>query len=208
MPPFIYTATSAHTLSAMMKKEQTVYKSSDYIPHSLPAYPVDAEARMLMVDWCYRVVDASHLDREMVAMTMEMVDRFLSKSEPSLATQFLNETVKFQLLVVTALYISIKVSGQVAMGSDFFAEISRGMYTQDEIEAMESTLLNGLSWNIFAPTSIQMAYQILSLLLPHANTVKKSTWVFILEEASYQTQCAVTDYYFSTQVKPSTVAPS
>jgi hypothetical protein len=69
---------------------------------------------------------------------------------------------------------------------------------------MEWNLLQDLSWHVCAPTSIQMAQHILSLALPHVN-VQDSTRSFILTEVRFQTEYAVTDYYFAPQ-RPSTVA--
>ena len=73
-----------------------------------------------------------------------------------------------------------------------------------EIEGMELSILEGLSWRICAPTSIQMAHHILSVILPHVN-LQDSTWEFILDEVRFQTEYAVRDYYFTMQ-RPSTVA--
>ena len=91
--------------------------------------------------------------------------------------------------------------------SDFFAAMSKGEYTTSDIETMEFTILNTLSWRIYAPTSIQMAHSILSLIVPHVSNIlseENNTWGFILDEVQYQTECAVRDYTLCTQ-RPSTV---
>ena len=74
----------------------------------------------------------------------------------------------------------------------------------EDVEGMEFRILEGLSWRIYAPTSIQMTHCILSLVLPHVN-LQDSTWGFILDEVRFQTEYAVRDYYFATK-RPSTVA--
>lgn len=125
-----------------------------------------------------------------------MVDRFLSR--PSCSAQaYLNDRKKFQLLVITALYTVIKFTEPDAFGSVDFAEMTR-MYSAQDIEDMELTLLCGLEWHITAPTSLQVAYHILSLILPCVE-LEESTWGFILDEVKYHTEFAVRDYYFSTK---------
>jgi hypothetical protein len=82
--------TSVHeALSVMLSKEQTVYKSYDYLStinhlqHLSPSISDDKENavitssdRQLIVDWCYSIVDACQFDRETVAL----VSQFLMSS--------------------------------------------------------------------------------------------------------------------------------
>mmetsp|Transcript_7718 Transcript_7718/g.17451 ORF Transcript_7718/g.17451 Transcript_7718/m.17451 type:complete len:287 (+) Transcript_7718:112-972(+) len=210
MPSCIYnslsrdTAAVADALNVMMQKEQIFYKSHrNYLDPSFPGDTKITESdRMEIVEWCYSIIDKCQLSRETVAIAMEMVDRFASKESNS--DMLLYNHTLFQLLAMAALYSSIKTNERIAFSSDFFAIMSRGEYSVDEIEAMELIMLNGLSWRIVAPTSIQMAHHILSLLLPHV-IIEESTWGFILDEVRYQTECAVKHIYFTTQ-RPSTVA--
>jgi hypothetical protein len=102
------------------------------------------------------------------------------------------------------LYIAIKTNEKVSFGSSYFATMSRGAYSAEQIEDMELNILHGLSWRINAPTSIQMVHYILSLILPHLNGVQESTWEFMLTEVHYQTEHAVRDYYCCLQ-RPSTI---
>ena len=194
------------SLTVMMEKERSVYKSSDYLNGTIGLRGfIDEEDRTKMVEWCYSVVDICQLEREAVAMAMEMVDRFLSrKASSSVAMDVLRDRIQFQLLTMTALYISIKISTKIALGSEFFSMVSRGMYPIKEIEAMEMTLLQELSWCISAPTCVQTAHHILSLMSTHV-TFDEKTWATILNEIEYQAEYAVRDYYFVTQ-RPSTVA--
>mmetsp|Transcript_1140 Transcript_1140/g.1992 ORF Transcript_1140/g.1992 Transcript_1140/m.1992 type:complete len:302 (-) Transcript_1140:202-1107(-) len=211
MQPSIYGSLSnnasaaAESLNVMMHKEQSIYKICDYLRPSWPAddIMVTEHDRLKIVDWCYSVVDQCQFDRETVAMAMGMVDRFLSK-QSNITQDALRDRKQFQLVAMAALYISIKCNEKVALGSGFFSALSHDVYTAEEIEAMEMSILQGLSWRICAPTSIQMAHYILSLTLPHVN-LKVSTWGFILDEVRFQTECAVREYCLATE-RPSTVA--
>ena len=134
-----------------------------------------------------------------------MVDQFLSK--PTTSThEYLSSRKQYQLLSLTALYTTIKIHEPIIIGSEI-AMLCNGLYSIQDVEDMEMTLLMGLEWCIHSPTSIQIAYSILSLILPRVtDTLPESSWVYLLDEVLYQTECAVSDYELSVQSRPSTVA--
>ena len=206
------TASAAESLSVMMEKERAIYTRRDYLgpqppcgddDNDIAAKRITADDRLKIVDWCYSVVDACQFDRETVALTMEMVDRFLSTSSIT-AQEALYNRKKYQLVAMSALYIAIKTNEKVSFGSGYFATMSRGAYSAEQIEAMELAILHGLSWRINAPTSIQMVHHILSLILPHLTGIQESTWEFMFTEVHYQTEHAVRDYYCCLR-RPSTI---
>ena len=201
----------ADSLRVMLQKEQTTYSGCrDYLQsasHSRPSPAAITESdRMHIVDWCYGVVDTLEFDREIVMIAMGLVDRFLSKSS-SATRYYLQDQLQFQLLAMAALYIAIKTNELAAFSSGAnFSAMSGGLYSVEDIEATELKILCGLSWHMCAPTSIQIANHILSLLLPYVNLKEESsTWGVLLDEVHYQAEYAVRDYYFSPQ-RPSTVA--
>ena len=198
----------ADSLAAMIKRELTTYSCYGYdgylnLSASDPTM-VTAGDRKQLVDWCYSIVDQCKLSRETVASAMEMADRFLdmpinSANAAWVSDEALIDVCKFQLLIIAALYASIKINEKVVISSDLFAEICSHVYTVKEIEDMELTLLNGLSWRCH-----QVGLSILSLLLPYVD-IPKVTWGFLMDEMKYLTELAVRDYYFSTQ-RASTIA--
>ena len=196
----------AESLAVMVQKETAVYnKRCDYLGKpSCVKGVVSEDDRTKMVDWCYKVVDTCQLERETVAIAMDLVDRFLSNKSSTAAMDVLGDRIQFQLLSLTALYVSIKVSQKISLGSDFFSVISRELYPIQDIEAMELVLLKELAWCISPPTCVQVANHVFSLLSTHV-TLDRATWAAILDEVEYQGENAVRDYYFVTQ-RPSTVA--
>jgi len=198
------TVAAADSLAAMIEKEHTIYKRkcSGYLDPLEPAI-VTADDRMAIVDWCYSVVDHCQFSREAVAVAMDMVDRYLSVPSET-GDEALRDQHKFQLLSVTALYVAIKVNEAVAMSSDILAEITHGVYTVEEIEGMELTLLSGISWRCNAPNGSQVGLSILSVISSYTNC-SEATWGFLMDEMKYLTELAVRDYYFSTQ-RASTIA--
>ena len=203
----------ADSLAAMIKRELTTYSCYGYdgylnLSASDPTM-VTAGDRKQLVDWCYSIVDQCKLSRETVASAMELADRFLdmpinSANAARVSDEALIDPSKFQLLTVAALYTSIKINEKVAISSDQFAEMCRHVYTAEEIEDMERTMLRGLSWRCHVPTAHQVGLSILSLLLPSVN-ISEVTWEFLVDEMKYLIELAVRDNYFSTQ-RASTVA--
>ena len=186
-----------------------------YLDPSDPSM-ITAADRMELVDWCYHIVDSCQYPRDTVVMAMVMVDAFLSSpSSTADAARASDEALysqnKFQLLTIAALYCSIKAKSNVAVPSDnvLAHDMCGGLYTKEEIETMERTLLSGSSswssWS-FAPASTAYGFgrTVLSSLVPYTN-LPEATWSFLLDEVKYQTEHAVRDYYFSTQ-RTSTIA--
>jgi len=209
LPSFLSRNTSAvaESLSVMLQKEQSFYRCQDYLKirrTSSSHQIVTPSDRTKVVEWCYGIIDQCQLGREVVAIAMNIVDRFFSNgSIDSVMQQYLDHE-QYQLLAMTALYMSIKIHESTVLGSEFFAEISKGKYSVEQIETTELMILKQLEFRLSSPTPIQMATHILSLLLPYV-CISQSTWDFILEEVKYQSECTVFDYFFSTQ-RPSTVA--
>ena len=214
----------AASLAAMIKRELNARSSSGSGSNSNGGYidPSDlnmitASDRTKVVDWCHAVVDFFRClnyecKHQTVATAMELVDRFLSTSKSSnsvdtsrVSGEALRDQCKFQLLAVTALYMSIKINEKVPVSSDLFSKICRDIYSAEEIEDMERTLLSGLSWRCQAPTAHQIVLNIFYLLPPYAEEIPEVTWVFLMDEVKYLTDLAVRDYYFSTQ-RASTIA--
>jgi len=199
----------ADSLAAMIRRELATYLCYDgYLNPSDPNM-ITAGDRMKLVDWCYDIVDHCKLSRETVASAMEMTDRFLGMPSNSVHTarvsdEALVDPSKFQLLTIAALYTSIKINEKVAISSDLFAEMCSHVYTVEEIENMERTLLIGLSWRCHTPTAHQVGMLIFSLLLPYVD-MPEVTWGFLIDEMRYLTELAVRDCYFSTQ-RASTIA--
>lgn len=59
----------------------------------------------------------------------------------------------YQLLVVSALYIVIKIHARVIFSAEKLADVSQGIYSAENIESMECKILYCLSWRVCAPTS-------------------------------------------------------
>ncbi|KAL7536781.1 hypothetical protein ACHAXR_008611 [Thalassiosira sp. AJA248-18] len=206
---------AADSLYLMMEQECTAYATHDYLceeqedirsNHSKTTpdgSKVTPDDRNKIVDWCYGVVDQCDFDRDTVAIAMNVVDRFMSL--PS-SCDILYDRVQYQLVAVTALYISIKLNEQEILGIDCCSELSQGVYSVEVIEEMELRIFGRLSWRLNPPTAKQTSHQIIALLPQEAvKTMAKDTWDFIRDEVAFQVENSIRYHYFTTQ-RPSTIA--
>ena len=133
---------------------------------------------------------------------MALLDRFLSHS-PNAPT-YLSDRKSFQLLSMATLYVAIKTTERVAIGSEFLSQMSRGAYTKGDIEAVEMELLQGLEWRVNPPTAMQFICNVLSLVVRRAG-LNDDAVARVLDESAYQAENAVRDYGLS-QERQSSVA--
>ena len=134
---------------------------------------------------------------------MELVDRFLSTCPPEASHFHLKARENYQLLSIAAFYVSVKTMERTALGSDFLALVSDGVYTKEDIERTELELLHGLVWKVNPPTPMQFAGLILSLLTPHIG-MHDELVARVLDEISYQVESSVRDYNLSQERSSST----
>lgn len=145
------------------------------------------EWRRKICQWSYRVVDNFQFDRSIVSVAMNMLDRFLqayrspsdcenSTSCCCLACKPSIDSRTFQLASMTCLYIAIKSSPETATVEELnrrrcfkistFAELSRGLFSSEDISMMEQTILSTLSWLVNPPTPMTFVPYLLNLLPP------------------------------------------
>lgn len=208
------------SLCVMLKQEQTSYTCSDYLgqrqagPHGgkndhqeHQAHKISPSDRAKIVEWCYAFVDLCRFDRESVAFTMSVVDRFMS-TPSGRQNSLLHDRGEYQLLAVTALYASIKIYERSVISSEDFSVASHGTYATEEIESMELEMLHGLEWRMCPPTVLQVGCRVLNLMearVRGGGQVESSTFDFLRDEVAYQSENAVRGYTLSIQC-PSTVA--
>ena len=183
------------------------------------SHKLKAEDRAQIVDWCYGVVDVLPLARLNVAVAMSIADRFMGNPNQLLINQFtphifspqeiMYNRAMFQLLAVSALYIAIKINEQIIFSVEQCAEATHGMYTVEEIEAMERSILECLEWKVSAPTALEVGYAVLELMTPQVQDVcdmNNELMGSIIDDFAFQTENAVRDYHLVTTERTSTIA--
>lgn len=150
--------------------------------------------REKICEWSYQVVDHFDFNREIVAISLSYLDRFL-------ATRQVNKKI-FQLAAMTTLYLAIKLFESRSLQMTSLIELSRGYFTVDHIATMEATILRSLSWHVHPPTTLALTRHLIQLLPIECD---RSLRHDIMELSRFLSELSVCDYFFVTR-KPSSVA--
>lgn len=144
----------------------------------------------------YHSVYSFDLSREVVAVSLNLFDRYLA----TLGNQC---TGNLALLTsLTTLHIAIKLFENKKIKIATLANLSRGQFGARHIEEMEWKILASLGWNLHPPTEYAFVSHLL-LFLP--NEASQSVRKELFELSRYLTELAVCDSYF-VEFKNSTVA--
>jgi Cyclin len=120
---------------------------------------IHAQWRPTIFEWFYKIIDHFLLEREIVAIAMDYVDRFLSHPTSNVESMSLD---MYQLVAMTALYVAMKLHGGNDPGSltspwkvrrktfcvKGFVKLSRGQFIADDILTMETVLFQALGWKM------------------------------------------------------------
>eukprot|EP00557_Chaetoceros_sp_GSL56_P011965 CAMPEP_0176476442 /NCGR_PEP_ID=MMETSP0200_2-20121128/53_1 /TAXON_ID=947934 /ORGANISM="Chaetoceros sp., Strain GSL56" /LENGTH=325 /DNA_ID=CAMNT_0017872109 /DNA_START=115 /DNA_END=1092 /DNA_ORIENTATION=+ len=150
--------------------------------------------RERICDWCYQVVDHFDFSREVVAVAMSYLDRYLCARK-------VNKKL-FQLAAMASLFIAIKLHEPSALKLTSLTGLSRGFFTPDHIIAMEQSILRTLKWRMNPPTVMTAVRLFLDLL---ATDISNQARLECTELSRFLSELSVCDYFFTTK-KPSHVA--
>mmetsp|Transcript_1084 Transcript_1084/g.1938 ORF Transcript_1084/g.1938 Transcript_1084/m.1938 type:complete len:506 (-) Transcript_1084:146-1663(-) len=146
--------------------------------------------RSRMSEWAYRIIDHFGASRENVAIAFEYLDRlyvsglFICKS-----------SFDYKLASITALYIALKVHNRTTIKASTLSSLSRGEISVGDIIAMESLMLDALSYHLCPPT----CYTFVSLFYTFVPvSVRESVGHPLMQHAIYQTELSVMDISFQT----------
>jgi hypothetical protein len=110
--------------------------------------------RQQMFDWACMVVDSFGMDREVVAMSFSILDRFIAKESSGSSASVTRHD--FQLFSMTSLYLVIKITVPYPrkLGVEALVDMSRGFYSSEDITLTERDILKALEWHVHPPTAI------------------------------------------------------
>jgi hypothetical protein len=188
-------------LRAMIIQEDTHYSYESYFPNTsweemeLQAQ-LNASWREKICQWSYNVVDHFDLPREVVAISLDLFDRYL-------ATRGNQCSGNMALLAsLTTLHIAIKVHSEKNIKVSTLASLSRGQFGAEHIEQMEWRVMNALGWKLHPPTLFAFVSHLLMLF---SNDVHHTVRKELFEVAIYMAELSVCDSYF-VRFPASTVA--
>lgn len=110
--------------------------------------------RQQMFDWACMVVDSFAMDREIVAMSFNILDRYIAKEEPRSSTSISRDD--FQLFSMTCLYLAIKIVVPYPrkLSVEALVDMSRGFYSSEDVTVTERDILKALQWHVHPPTAM------------------------------------------------------
>jgi len=195
------------SLVIMLMQEKSTYVCGDYIydktatriPLTYPSTTsihqsrktVDESCREQICEWCYRVTEFFHFDREVVYIAMSYLDRFLMSC--------LVDRHTYKLAAATSLLLALKVHHppKVVL-ADFVSDLSKGAFLTDDLVRMEIVMLRVLSWRIHPPTAMSYIVRILLLNSFPPRLMTKSDVNSVQDFAIFFAELSVRDYYFAT----------
>jgi len=186
----------------VLSHQETFYQCKDYLKLRKDAtlkQSVDETCRYTMANWCYQVLDYCNASEETGSVAMSYVDRFLSTKQGSFV---LNDKKWFQLLVMSSLQLAIKVQESKKLEIDILADLSRGMFSVEDINLMEKALLSALSWRLCSATPYVFLDLFLELL---PTSISNSTKLSLRKLSKKQIYLTLPHYTFALQ-KSSAIA--
>lgn len=173
-------------IEAMRKQEESSYNFLRYNAAG-DDDQLNVAWREKIVHWSYNVVDHFDLSREMVAISMDLFDRFM-------ATRGNQCTGNTALLTsLTTLHLAVKLHDTKKIKLSTLANLSRGQFGPANIEEMEMVILNALGWAVHPPTAYSFISHLLLILPQEASTnVRKDLY----ELSRYLTELTVCDSFF------------
>jgi len=122
--------------------------------------------RQQMFDWACMVVDSFAIDRDVVAVSFNLLDRYMASELFCCSSNQDITRDDFQLFSMTCLYMAIKVLQPYPkkLGVEALVDMSRGFYTEKDIVATERDILTALSWHVNPTTALAFSGMFWSLV--------------------------------------------
>jgi len=167
--------------------------------------PINNSDRTKMCDWYYEMSDFLKISRSTASRSLTLLDRFMSTDFGRLssvkeagreynvagvvvaATQNRDE---YQLVALTALFLSIKLYERLNIQPEHVSYLSRGRYTSDEVIQMEIVMLQALEWKVCVADKIDYVESYLDVMLPGMKRLSRSC--LVEDDQQYDTSSSST----------------
>lgn len=167
-----------------------------------------------LCQWLYSVVDYYNFDRDIVALTMNIIERYSHLSD-SVITEDVKP--KIQLVTLSSLYIILKAFCHETIEMDSFLLLGRSQFTKEQMVTMEMTIMKVIDWRISIPTPKVFISHFLALfrkvVFPTVSEGEKHSKKIL--ELMYEIKCtsyflgelSICDSYYNEEgILPSTIA--
>ena len=126
----------------MQLKENTHLVDPNYLKNTQKT--INQKMRAILIDWIVDVHKKYKLKPETLYLTVNIIDRFLSKQNVT--------TIKLQLVGVVSLLIASKYEDIHPPLVKDLADITDGAYVPNQLITMENQILSCLNFDLFYPT--------------------------------------------------------
>jgi hypothetical protein len=196
---YLSMSTWQHNALQVIKKPKFEVSSRGSTSPTLVNTRIDEYCREQIVEWSFRVVDYFRIDREVVAVSLSFLDRFLATCRC--------DRTSFKLAATTTLHLAVKLLYPCKLADlGILSDLSRGEFDMKDVCGMESHILHTLSWNLHPPTAIAFSSIFLDYFFAsRVVTISGTDFDDIYDVSSFFSELAVCDYFF-VLLRSSTIA--
>jgi hypothetical protein len=142
--------------------------------------------RAILVDWLIEVHMKFKLAPETLFLTIEIIDRFLSKEQAS--------RKDLQLIGVTAMLIASKYEDIYPPEVRDFVYITDKAYTKEEIIEMEFNMITSLKFNVTFPSMYRFLERDLKVIISSAPSINETDDKVLFSLAHYLIELPLFEY--------------
>lgn len=136
----------------LYEREEQTTPSHNYLTDTQSPYYLRPSMRAILIDWLVEVHEKFQCYPETLFLTINLMDRFLSKNKVTLS--------KLQLLAVTSLFIAAKFEEVNLPKLSDYAYITDGAASKSDIKNAEMFMLTSLEFNIGWPNPMNFLRRI------------------------------------------------
>ncbi|XP_074337231.1 cyclin-A1-1-like [Apium graveolens] len=156
---------------------------------------IDIRMRATLIDWLVEVVEFHSLDPEILYLTVNYLDRYLSANPVNTET--------LQLLGITCLMLASKYVDTDSPPLEHLSDLTHNSYSPDDIRDMECIVLGSLNFELTVPT----ARCFLECFVRVAEAVTGDTLMDLECMSNYLAELSLRDYHM-LRYSPSVIAAS
>ena len=169
------------------QKQEHLYRKPDKLKEIYRGEVIAWRAEIC--EWSYKFVDNCDIDREIVYVSISLLDHFL----PTITS--ISQS-KLRLAAMASIFLSIKLYSKRRIKSGYLALFNSSQVTGDDIEKMEFLILKNLDWFVHPPCPRTFLHYCIILLYKGGEATKE-----ILENiALYMIELSIADIWFNTYV--------
>lgn len=188
------------TIGAMKSLERACYSCTNYLSSK---GTLNRRWREKICEWYFKMVDHFEFSREVVSVSVSLLDRYLSiQQDATMSTDDCDsrksgdatDPAIAQLAAISALHLAVKLNERRKIKMSSLADLSRGQFTTEMLGRMEMSILATLKWHVNPITPLQFMNQFMNLIDIQDPIVRHN----MFEMARFLSELSVCDHFFLT----------